>query len=150
MLQSAELLLRKYPGEFSRNDLILHIDDLLIRFQNRYLGDTVFRVGCDLMRKLGPEDRIVGAIKTAIAYKLPYDRILFALVCGFHFRATGENGVMLPQDIDFATQYEKGIDHLLTSICNFDQVENRLLYEEAWKIDNQLSLVSGTLHFPEG
>ena len=43
-------------------ELAEHADDLLHRFGNRYLGDTVERVGRDLQRKLGPEDRLLGAI----------------------------------------------------------------------------------------
>lgn len=38
-----------------------HVDDLLSRFANRKLGDTVARVGGDPLRKLGREDRLVGA-----------------------------------------------------------------------------------------
>ena len=71
----AEILLLKYPDEFTLNDLTEHIDDLLTRFQNVALGDTVYRVGCDLMRKLGPDDRLAGAITQAIELNLPYDRI---------------------------------------------------------------------------
>jgi len=44
--------MKKYPEEFSAKDLVDHIDDLLYRFQNKVLGDTIFMVGCDLMRKL--------------------------------------------------------------------------------------------------
>ncbi|MFP4056756.1 MAG: mannitol-1-phosphate 5-dehydrogenase [Candidatus Brocadiia bacterium] len=40
-----------------------HIDDLLRRFANRALGDTVARVGRDPIRKLGPNDRLVGAAR---------------------------------------------------------------------------------------
>lgn len=140
MLQSADLLMHKYPGEFTTEDLTGHIDDLLARFQNKFLGDTVFRVGCDLMRKLGPEDRLAGAIRTAIGFDLPYDRILYALVCGFHFRATDEHGDTLPQDIEFAKQYNKGITRVLTDICGFDPNQNKNLFEEVLIMDRQLSI----------
>ncbi|TSA33627.1 MAG: mannitol-1-phosphate 5-dehydrogenase [Porphyromonadaceae bacterium] len=139
MLQSADILMKKYPGEFSKEDLTEHINDLLSRFQNKALGDTIFRVGCDLMRKLGPEDRMAGAIKTAIVFKLPYDKILFALVCGFHFRATDEFGNMLPQDTEFARICEKGINLVLATICGFDQIQNSRLFKEAQAIDMYIS-----------
>ena len=54
MLQAADVLMMHYPGEFTKTDLVAHIDDLLHRFSNKSLGDTVFRVGQDLYRKLGP------------------------------------------------------------------------------------------------
>jgi len=40
-----------------------HIRDLVRRFANRALGDTIFRLGRDPIRKLGPEDRLVGAAR---------------------------------------------------------------------------------------
>ncbi len=46
MLQSAAILMRIYPGEFTMQDLTDHIDDLLSRFRSIALKDTVFRVGC--------------------------------------------------------------------------------------------------------
>ncbi len=48
-----------------RNWLYAHVDDLLNRFTNKMLGDTIFRLGRDPMRKLAPEDRLVGAANLA-------------------------------------------------------------------------------------
>lgn len=45
-----------------------HIEDLLSRFANVALGDQVARVGGDPLRKLGPEDRLVGGAKLALDY----------------------------------------------------------------------------------
>ncbi|MDR0718172.1 MAG: mannitol-1-phosphate 5-dehydrogenase [Treponema sp.] len=61
MLESALAL----SAEFNKPlpDLHFHIRDLLNRFSNKALGDTCARVGGDTARKLGPEDRLVGAIK---------------------------------------------------------------------------------------
>lgn len=42
-----------------------HIDDLLVRFANRRLSDTVIRVGRDPVRKLAAQDRLVGAARLA-------------------------------------------------------------------------------------
>ena len=54
-------------------DLTAYADDLLHRFSNRALGDTVARVAADPLRKLRPDDRLVGAaalcLKHAIAPK---------------------------------------------------------------------------------
>lgn len=44
-------------------NLYNHVEDLLYRFANRKLGDTVYRVGRDIKRKLSPEDRLIGAIR---------------------------------------------------------------------------------------
>ena len=138
MLQSADILLNKYPDEFSQSDLTDHIDDLLQRFQNKALGDTIFRVGCDLMRKLGPYDRLSGAIREALESDLKYDKILYALVCGFHFRARDEDGHMLKGDLDFIRVYEKSIQSVLTTICGFNENQYAGLMNEAEDIDRSI------------
>jgi mannitol-1-phosphate 5-dehydrogenase len=42
-----------------------HVADLVRRFANRALGDTVFRLARDPPRKLRPQDRLVGAARLA-------------------------------------------------------------------------------------
>jgi len=141
MLQAANILKVKYPGEFTDEGLTGHIDDLLLRFQNRSLGDTIFRVGCDLMRKLAPEDRIAGAIRLAVELGLPYDRILYALVCGSRFRVKDEQGHMLKDDMEFSIIYAEGIDAVLTRVCGFNPTDHRILYRQAKEIENNLSVM---------
>jgi mannitol-1-phosphate 5-dehydrogenase len=136
MLQSAAVLIKKYPDEFSSGDLGEHINDLLMRFQNKALGDTIFRCGCDLKRKLGPEDRLAGAIKLAMEFDLPYNKILYVLVCGCHFRATNENGQMLKGDAEFGNLYGKGLNGVLTTVCGFDETRDIQLFREAGSINN--------------
>lgn len=138
MLQSAEILLKKYPGVFTSEELNNHIDDLLYRFQNKALGDTIYRVGSDLMRKLNKEDRLVGAIKSAMDYNLPYDKILFALVCGCHFNANDEFGKKLADDIEFNKQYEEGLVSILTNVCGFNKVRDSKLISESKAIENRI------------
>ena len=140
MIQAAEILFKKYPDEFTYESLINHIDDILQRFQNKALGDTLFRVGCDLQRKLGAEDRLAGAIHLAIELKLPYNLILKALVCGCHFKATDEAGNRLASDLEFEKIYSRGIKEVLTSICGFDEVADNDLIVEAIAFDNQMNI----------
>ncbi len=45
--------------------LFAHTADLRRRFANRALGDTVFRLGRDPLRKLAPQDRLVGPARLA-------------------------------------------------------------------------------------
>jgi mannitol-1-phosphate 5-dehydrogenase len=135
MLQAAEILMAIYPGEFTCESLTDHIDDLLARFQNKALGDTIFRVGCDLKRKLGPEDRLAGAIHKAFETRLPYDRILFALVCGCYFRASGEDRKMFIDDIDFTKTYGNDISHVMTSVSGFDRIRHKTIIAEASSMD---------------
>ena len=117
MLQSADILMSLYPEEFSRAQLEDHIDDLLQRFQNKSLGDTVFRVGCDLYRKLSPEDRLAGPIHAAIRLNKPFGLILHVLVAGISFRAKDENGHFYKEDEKFFTEAKKGEAFILKKVC---------------------------------
>ncbi len=117
MLQSADILMSLYPDEFTKTQLEAHIDDLLERFQNKALGDTVFRVGCDLYRKLSPEDRLMAPIHAAIEKNIPYNLIYKALIAGISFRASDENGKHHPSDEAFFIESAKRIGHILKNVC---------------------------------
>jgi mannitol-1-phosphate 5-dehydrogenase len=120
MLQSADILMSLYPGEFTFDQIETHIDDLLRRFRNKALGDTVFRVGCDLYRKLSPEDRMAAPIKAAISLNKPYNLILNALLSAVSFRAEDEYGKYFQADEAFFTESSKGINHILKTICKLE------------------------------
>jgi mannitol-1-phosphate 5-dehydrogenase len=106
MLESAEALLLEYPETFNRESLILHIDDLLSRFKNRALGDTIFRVGRDLLRKLSPDDRIAGAIKLTRKYGVSCEHIENVYRAACSFEATDENGYLDIRDRDFHRRFK--------------------------------------------
>jgi mannitol-1-phosphate 5-dehydrogenase len=116
MMQSAAVLLRVHPEEFSEAQLRQHITNLLYRFQNKALGDTIFRVGCDLYRKLGTDDRIVAPLKAAIRLNLPCDLIFNAWLAGIRFKATDEKGDYFNSDQDFFNLSQKGIKLLLKKV----------------------------------
>ena len=59
----AAALIRRFPDEFTEANQEEHIEDLLTRFANRALGDTIYRVGRDLPRKLSRDDRLIGALR---------------------------------------------------------------------------------------
>jgi mannitol-1-phosphate 5-dehydrogenase len=128
MLQAADILMAAWSGEFSMGSLSEHIDDLLYRFRNKALGDTIYRVGCDLKRKLGPDDRIVGAIRVARSVNMPYDSILKVLLSACHFRATDENGRFSTEDTEFIRLYEEGIRNVLIKVCGFiEEIDKDLI-----------------------
>ena len=63
LAESREGIVAEYgvAGEW----LEAHTRDLLRRFANRALGDTIFRLGRDPIRKLAAKDRLVGAARLA-------------------------------------------------------------------------------------
>ena len=131
MLQSAAILLEYYPKDFTLSDLEDHIDDLLDRFQNRALKDTVFRVGQDLPRKLGIDDRFAGAIQLARQKGMEYSLIAEAMAYGFFFSKTSETGIPNARDEQFRKVLKgKGIEKVLTLYCGFDSRQDWFLIDE--------------------
>ncbi|MGI6206783.1 MAG: mannitol-1-phosphate 5-dehydrogenase [Anaerolineae bacterium] len=62
--ESSEALIRRHG--LNPAEQYAHVEDLMLRFRNRRLGDTIFRLGRDPLRKLGPEDRLVGAARLVV------------------------------------------------------------------------------------
>ena len=127
-----------YPDDFSREDLSIHIDDLLARFRNRNLGDTVYRVGSDLQRKLGADDRFMAAIRMAEIHQLPYGIILKAMAMGFHFKAADEEGKLFHSDEAFHSLYRKDPELLLEKVCGLDPSQDVPIINE---LKQQLSAI---------
>jgi len=98
MMQSSEVLLKSYPKVFTPISLQDHIDDLLSRFTNKALGDTIFRVGRDLTRKLRFDDRLMGIIIEAQAMQIPWDQIGRAYLAALSFTALDTNNEMFEPD----------------------------------------------------
>ncbi len=134
MFQAATILQKLYPKDFTLEDLENHIEDLLFRFQNKALKDTIFRVGQDRPRKLGPDDRFVGIIRLAINLKMNYDKILRSMVYAFYFKATDENGDRSAQDILFDNYRLKGLEFVLHKVCGFDLVKDEKIISEFIRI----------------
>lgn len=121
MRQAAVALNHEYPADLSMADLEAHIGDLLARFRNRALGDTIYRVGRDLYRKLDREDRLVGAMLLAARHGLPFEAMASALRAAIAFRAADESGSLFPADRDFAErEASRGIAAVVLEVCRLD------------------------------
>lgn len=59
MLESARAVARQYGTDLEQ--ILQHVQDLLVRFTNEALQDTCERVGGDPARKLSGKDRLIGA-----------------------------------------------------------------------------------------
>mgnify|MGYP006292448169 CR=1 FL=1 len=121
---SAEALVKAYPESFTREQLRDHIDNLLYRFRNRALGDTVHRVGRDLQRKLSGEDRVVGAIRLAHRHGVDPEPIVEVYRKALRFRAPDEKGALFPGDEEFhETLLREGPGYLLKEISGLREGE---------------------------
>ena len=134
MKESAVILQSVYPEEFTLEQLDLHIQDLLKRFANKSLGDTIYRVGCDLTRKLSPEDRIVPLLLIAGSKNLPHQRIIKALLAGILFPAIDAQGNMIESDRLFIEHYNRNAEKILRDHCKIDILLDKSIYREAAKM----------------
>jgi mannitol-1-phosphate 5-dehydrogenase len=134
MLQSADILRSVYPVDFTIADLVDHIDDLIFRFRNKALRDTIFRVGQDLVRKLSADDRFMGSIHLAMQHGMPYDMILKAMSFGLCFRAKDEEEHFFPSDITFLNSLSKEFESTLINDLFFDPVTDNIIIEELKKL----------------
>ncbi len=134
MLEAANVLLYMYPNDFTFRGLEEHVNSLLNRFSNKALGDTVFRVGCGLERKLGAEDRLAAPLRIAYDNNLPYSGILYVILCALHFNATDEGGNVLEKDKLFADHINKGWKHVLSTTCGLSPTKHKTIFEKAWEM----------------
>jgi len=104
MEEGSDLLLSLYPETFTKEDLLEHREDLLKRFQNPVLKDTVYRVGRDLKRKLSFDDRLLGAMLKAERQGTSYRAIAEAYASALRFDARDEKGTLYGDDEEFFRQ----------------------------------------------
>jgi mannitol-1-phosphate 5-dehydrogenase len=130
MVQSADILRAAYPEEYTVSDLHDHIDDLIYRFRNKALQDTIFRVGQDLKRKLSADDRFIGSIHLAIKFGIPYNLIVEAMSFGFFFRAKNEEGNLFPPDAVFLNSLSTDFESTLINDLDFDPEADKNVIEE--------------------
>lgn len=90
-----------------------HVEDLLKRFANRALGDTVFRLGRDPLRKLAPTDRLVGAARLAESAGIVPAGIARGIAAAFHFNPPEDP---LAQELQMQIK-QKGLDQVLSDVC---------------------------------
>ncbi len=115
--ESGKALIKRHG--FTLAEQRSHIDDLLERFANRALGDTVARVGRDPIRKLGPNERLIGAAKLSLQYGIIPENICQGIAAALLFdREKDEEARKLSQ-----MRRKEGIDAILRKICRIDPEE---------------------------
>lgn len=70
---------------FRKSDLRAHVADLIHRLDNQALGDTIFRLARDPLRKLGPEDRLVGAARLALQHDIVPRGLAWGIAAGLAY-----------------------------------------------------------------
>lgn len=120
MKESGHILRAVHPKVFTQKDIEDHVADLIQRFQNRLLGDTVYRVGTDLQRKLGKSDRLAVPMHFGIQHQLPFRHIFAGYQAAMHFKAT-LNRVPNPNDLAVTEMFQQhGISRVLSEVSGLD------------------------------
>lgn len=108
MSASAQALIAKF-GEGVRENVEGNVVDLLQRFQNLALNDTVARVGADPVRKLRRNDRIIGAALFCLENGVDPSPIVNAVCAALKFDRTED---ATAPEVQKALK-EQGIDYVL-------------------------------------
>ncbi len=81
-----------------KEPLELYAEDLLKRYTNKYLGDTVLRVGRDPVRKLGKNDRLAGAALFCIKNGFEPEYIPYGIAAALCFDSPADVSAMQLQE----------------------------------------------------
>lgn len=122
--------------------LLDHAFDLLVRYDNKLLADTVSRVGKDTIRKLSPLDRIPGAIKRCIQCGVSYYYICAGLAAALRFAPAGDES---SKEI-FSFTADKGVGAALEKYSNITDENVISIVEKMYKafdanVDTSLDLI---------
>jgi len=126
MWESGRALIGRYPDEFDEQNQGEHIEDLLSRFANETLGDTIHRVGRDLPRKLSRGDRLVGALLMDATEGVAAPATTLAVAAAFMFRGRDEGAELFPADERFAEDFARhGVDWAVSKVCGLNESSPR-------------------------
>jgi mannitol-1-phosphate 5-dehydrogenase len=119
MSETCEALARRH--QLHRAELDSHAEDLRRRFANRALGDQVFRVGSDPVRKLGNRDRLIGAAQRCLQEGVVPHHVVIGIAAALAFDAPADPSAGRLQTL----LRERGLNAVLLEVCGLDPVGSR-------------------------
>jgi mannitol-1-phosphate 5-dehydrogenase len=111
LAETGQALIAEHGFEPSEHQA--HIDDLLRRFGNRALSDTVARVGRDPIRKLGRRDRLIGAALFCLDHGVDPLHILEGTRLALAFDQPDDPEAQRLQSV----LRDRGLDAVLRDVC---------------------------------
>ncbi len=121
--ESLHALVREF--DFDESELRAHMADIVRRLDNRALADTIFRLARDPLRKLGPEDRLVGAARLALKQGIIPQGLAWGIAAGLAYDDPQDPRAIELQHL-LATE---GPVRVLQSLCGLDSSEAKQLIE---------------------
>lgn len=106
-----------------------HAADLLHRYTNVLLGDTIARVGKDTKRKLAENDRLVGALNLCRKHGIKAEHIAVGIAAGLRFAPEGDAAAAEVS----ACAREQGVAAALAKYSNLTDPETVRLIEDLYR-----------------
>ena len=111
-----QALAKEYP-QIPVKEIEANKDDLLYRFHNRALKDTIERVAKDPIRKLQPNDRLVGAARYCLDSGIRPDEIVEGIAAALKYDNPNDPAAVKIQD-DIS---KFGMDYVLENVLKLDR-----------------------------
>lgn len=130
LTESSRALSKEYGVPLE--ELLCFSENLIGRFENKLLGDTVERVGKDTKRKLSENDRFVGAARLCEKHGISPMNILAGLAAGLHFAPESDEaaievaGDAHKNGAKHALKTYSGIDGASTLATTVEEVYNKI------------------------
>lgn len=88
----------------------------LAKLQDTNIVDYIERNARDPIRKLGPDDRLVGSARLCMEYGVFPESLAVAIACAIHYEQPGDEfAVTLKQ-----MREEKGVEYIIENVCKLD------------------------------
>lgn len=129
--ESGRALIARYGFDPAEHQA--HTEDLLQRFANRALGDTVARVAREPLRKLGHDERLVGAARLALECGVHPMHLARGIACALRYDAPDDEQAKKLA----ALLRNRGASHILETVCQLapeDPLHQMVLesYQAGW------------------
>ena len=98
MEESVKALHKEYP-KMPIEEIEENKEDLLYRFGNRALKDTIFRVAGDPVRKLRINDRLIGAALYCLSQGIIPEKIVEGIVSAYHYNQSKDSSSVEVQEM---------------------------------------------------
>jgi mannitol-1-phosphate 5-dehydrogenase len=117
-------------------DLEEHAEDLIERYNNKGLADTVARVARDPIRKLGLTDRIIGAGQLCVEQGIRPEAIAFIAAAAMRYDAADDPAALEVQRM----KKEGGIAAVIEQVCKIplDSILAKLILEADEKVETSI------------
>lgn len=117
--ETARALVQRYPGDIDEKEHREVIRDVIIRFGNPMLKDPLTRVIADPIRKLGPNERIIGSARLCREYGIETAYIEQVAGAAYCYDHPGDPKALRLQEMI----REKGMEETLREVSDLDPYE---------------------------